>query len=79
MEHLYCTPVDSEQPVERRKNCLSEEDIEMIAEKAAEKAITKLTAHLYQEIGKSFVEKFLYLLGATVVGVYLFLKSKGLV
>lgn len=57
---------------------LTEEQIEQIAEKAAEKAIVKLTSHVYQEVGKSVVSKMLYIIGACAVGLWLFLKSKGL-
>lgn len=56
---------------------LSEEQIEMIAEKAAEKAIEKLTGRIYQEVGKSVVSKLTYLVGAVTVGIYLWLRHKG--
>jgi len=58
---------------------LSEEQIEMIAERAAEKAVEKLTGRIYQEVGKSVLSKVTYILGAVTVGLYLWLKSKGLV
>lgn len=58
---------------------LTEEQIDQIAEKAAEKAIEKLTTHVYQEVGKSVVSKLFYIIGACAVGLYLFLKSKGVV
>lgn len=58
---------------------LSEEQIEMIAEKAAEKAIEKLTSHVYQEVGKSVVSKLFYIVGACALGIWLWLKSKGIV
>ena len=58
---------------------LPEEQIDQIAEKAAEKAIEKLTSHVYQEVGKSVVSKLFYIIGACAVGLYLFLKSKGVV
>lgn len=58
---------------------LTEEQIDLIAEKAAEKAIEKLTSHVYQEVGKSVVSKLLYIVGACAIGIWLFLKSKGLV
>lgn len=65
----------------RRDQCplTDEEYIEEIAEKAAEKAIEKLTAHVYQEVGKSVVSKALYIVGACSIGLYLWLKSKGIV
>lgn len=58
---------------------LVESEIEMIAEKAAEKAIEKLTNHVYQEVGKSVVSKFIYIVGICSVGLYLWLKSKGVI
>ena len=58
---------------------LTEEQIEQIAEKAAEKAIEKLTSHVYQEVGRSVVSKIFYLVGACAIGLFLWLKSKGLV
>lgn len=54
---------------------LSERQIDQIAEKAAEKAIAKMTNQIYQEIGKGVVTKFLWLLGAFVVGVVTAVKS----
>lgn len=58
---------------------LTEEQIELIAEKAAEKAIEKLTSHVYQEVGKSVVSKLFYIVGACALGVWLWLKSKGII
>ena len=56
---------------------LDEAALEKIAEKAAEKAIKKLTAQVYQEVGKSVISKFVYIIGACSIGLYLWLKSKG--
>lgn len=63
----------------RRDHCSLTDDayIEEIAEKAAEKAIAKLTEHVYQEVGKSVVSKAFYIIGACTLGLYLWLKSKG--
>ena len=58
---------------------LSDEQIEAIAEKAAEKAIEKLTGRIYQEVGKSVVSKLTYITGAVAVGAYLWLRHKGLI
>lgn len=58
---------------------LSEAEIDEIAEKAAVKAIEKLTNHVYQEVGKSVVSKLLWLLGALTVGIYIWFQSKGLI
>ena len=53
--------------------------IERIAERAAEKAIGKLTNHVYQEVGRSVISKFVYIVGACSLGLYLWLKSKGVI
>ena len=45
---------------------LTDEQIELIAERAAEKAIERV----YTEIGKSVVRKALWLLGIVVVGLF---------
>lgn len=58
---------------------LTDEQIEQIAEKAAEKAIEKLTSHVYQEVGKSVVSKLFYIVGACAIGLWLFLKSRGVI
>lgn len=44
--------------------CLTEADLERITEAAAEKAVTKMTAHIYQEIGKSLIQKLFLVMGA---------------
>ena len=48
-------------------------------EKAAEKAIEKLTNHVYQEVGRSVFSKFVYIVGVCSLGLYLWLKSKGVI
>ena len=53
--------------------------LEKIAEKAAEKAVKKLTNHVYQEVGRSVISKFVYIVGACSLGLYLWLKSKGVI
>lgn len=58
---------------------LSEAEIDEIAEKAAEKAIEKLTNQVYQGVGRSVVEKFIWIVGALVVGAYIWAQSKGFI
>lgn len=58
---------------------LTEEQIEEIAERAAERAMKKLTDHMYKEVGRSVVNKFFWVVGIISVGMYLWLKQKGLV
>lgn len=56
---------------ERRKTAqLNEEQIEDIAERAAAKAIEKLTERVYHEVGKSVISKLLYIVGSVALGVY---------
>ena len=58
---------------------LTEDQIDDIAEKAAEKAIEKLTGDVYKAVGKSVVSKFLWIVGASAVGVWIWAKKNGLV
>jgi len=55
------------------------EQIDAIAEKAAEKAMEKLTDHVYRQVGKGVIGKLFWIVGVSAVGVYLFLKSKGII
>lgn len=55
----------------------NESSIEEIAERAADKAIEKLTSHLYQEVGKNIVSKLFYILGICIIGMALWLRDKG--
>jgi len=60
---------------ERRNSVtLTDEQIEEIAERAAEVALERV----YTQIGKSVVQKFLWLVGAAALTVYAFLKGKGI-
>lgn len=56
---------------------LDDAELERVAERAAEKAIIKLTDRIYHEVGKSVISKILYIVGACTVGIYLWLRSKG--
>lgn len=58
---------------ERRSGTLTDEQIEQIAERAAEKALEKV----YAQIGKSIVHKFLWLVGAASLAVLAWLKGSG--
>ena len=58
---------------------LDEKCMDKIAERAAERAIRKLTDHLYHEVGKSVVEKLFYLIGGCAVALYLWLQHKGVI
>ncbi len=52
---------------------LSEEQIDAIAERAAEKALEKV----YAQIGKSVVHKLLWLVGAATLAVLAYFKGVG--
>lgn len=66
--------------VERRKEIqLSDEHIEIIAERAAEKAVKKMTDEVYKTVGKGVIEKLLYITGALAVALYFWLQSKGVI
>lgn len=63
---------------EKAAHQFSDEQIEHIAEKAAQKAVAKLTEEFYKQVGKSVVDKFLIVLGAvTLAGVVWFKQIKG--
>lgn len=66
-------------PERREQAHLSEKQIDDIAEKAAEKAIEKLTGDIYKSVGKSVVSKMLWIIGACAVGSWLWMKKTGLV
>lgn len=66
---------------DRRKfpSCLTDDEINLIAERAAEKAVEKITTQFYEQIGKSIVHKLMWLIGIVSVGAYFFLESHGLI
>ena len=63
-----------DQFIERRKEhlAISEELLESIAERAAEKAIIKMETKLYTEVGKSFISKFTKVVGIVIVGLFVY-------
>lgn len=62
---------------ERRMETLSEESIEVIAERAAEKAVQKITSRFYQEVGKSVLQKLAWITGVVAVGLYMWIQGRG--
>lgn len=58
-------------------NDLSEEQIDIIAEKAAAKAVEKVLAHFYQEVGKGVVKKALYVIGVAAMVLMAWLSGAG--
>ena len=53
---------------------LSETDIDLIAERAAQKAIVKV----YEQIGRSVAEKVFWFIGVVVVGMLVLVSGKGI-
>lgn len=51
---------------------------EEIAEKAADKALEKMESKIYQQVGKTFITRFTQLVGAIILGLAIWLNSKGL-
>jgi hypothetical protein len=58
---------------------LTDAQVDAIAEKAADKAVAKITANFYQEVGKGVVTKIMWLIGVVAVGIYFYLQGKGLI
>lgn len=56
---------------------LTDEQIDEIAEKAAQKAIDKMTGAVYQEVGKTVITKFFFIIGLIAVGIAVGLKAAG--
>ena len=57
---------------------LSEEQIEEIAERAASKAVAKITDQIYKDVGKTVIQKFVWTVGAIAVAGTIYLtKVKG--
>jgi hypothetical protein len=56
---------------------LTDEEIDLIAEKAAEKAVAKMTTMVYREVGQTIIQKFFWIVGLSSVGVYVYLQQKG--
>ena len=54
---------------------LSEEQIELIAEKAAEKAVAKLTDRVYREVGKSVLSKLSWTVGVITLAAVIWFKQ----
>lgn len=54
---------------ERRRGALTEEEIERIAEIAAERALNKV----YSEVGKGVMKKIAWVLGSGVVALLMYL------
>jgi len=58
---------------------LTDEQIEMIAERAAEKAMKKLTEDAYMSIGKGVVSKAFWIIGMVATALFFWLAQKGII
>lgn len=58
---------------------LTDAQVEKIAEKAAERAVAKLTDRVYRDVGKNVVQKLFWIIGVVTVALYFWLQSKGLI
>ena len=58
---------------------LTGEQVEEIAERAAQRALNKMADQVYREVGKGVVSKALWLIGVVAVGLAMWLKSKGFI
>lgn len=66
-------------PDRRRAPVLTDEQIEHIAQKAADMAVQKVTQEVYAAVGKTLVEKLFWVVGVCAVSLFLWLASKGIV
>lgn len=56
---------------------LTDDQIEIIAKRAADQAVEKLTDHVYRQIGKSVVSKMFWAIGVLAVAFYFYAVSHG--
>jgi hypothetical protein len=66
-------------PERRRAPVLTEEQIELIAVKAADLAVQKVTKDVYAAVGQSIVEKVTWVIGVCAISLFIWLASKGIV
>lgn len=81
--------IRNDHEIERRevRYGLSEEDIESISDRLltkmqndiVNKVALQVEERLYIQVGKTFLNKLLQLLGITVLGIFLYLNGKGFI
>lgn len=64
-------------PERRREVHITASQIEKIAQKAAEKAVSQMIDTGYKAVGRNVVEKGMWIVGAVSCGIFAFLASKG--
>lgn len=60
-------------PERRTSITMSEEEVDEFIDRAIERAVDRF----YAEVGKSVLKKLLWVVGATIVGLYFTAKHKG--
>lgn len=60
-------------------NYLSDDQLEEIAERAAQKAIAKVTQDLYTSIGRAVLTKVVWSIGVAWVALIIWLNAKGFI
>lgn len=63
---------------ETKLHCLTEKQINAIAERAAHMAMEKLTNDIFVAVGRSLLQKLFWLTGMLFIGIVLYLQSKGI-
>ena len=66
-------------PERRQSSGLTDDDIERIAERAAELAVKKVTQDAYAMVGKTIVDKVVWVIGVCAVSLFFWLAGKGVI
>ena len=66
-------------PERREEPHLTEDQLEKIAEMAADRAVAKVTNGVYKAVGKTVIERFVWIVGALTVGAYFGLRKLGVI
>lgn len=66
-------------PDRRKHPSLSDEQIEHIAQRAADLAVKKVTDQAYAAVGKSLVEKAMWVIGVCAMALFFWLAQKGII
>jgi hypothetical protein len=64
-------------PERRLAPALTEDQIEQIAERAAAKAIERVTREVYVAVGKTIIQKSLYLIGVAAIAFLIWAAQRG--
>jgi len=65
---------------EDHKHCpWTEEQLERFADPVADKAIDRIQSQTYQTVGKVFINKLYYVVGAVILGLFYYLQMKGII